>query len=151
MSDGITVYKHSERIDTWTQEFSEWNIDSMSGLNEPYPIISISRILSKSSMPCISTEFINVRKAEIGHIHPSTAELYYSIKGKIVLLVDLSNSQQLLTIKEGEFALLMPHVPHMVKHIEYDSERTYSHLCIQVLSKFHYPFYTTRRDYDFMS
>lgn len=144
----MCIYNHENRICQWSKDKSEWNIDSISSKNNEFPVIALSRKKSFSSIKNFFVDFKSIRVLECGHIHPEFSELYYCQKGKIELLT-FNNREIKLEINEGEYALVMPHVPHMINNIMHNDFGEYSHLCFQFLSKFHYPFYKTKRNYNF--
>ena len=145
--DNTFVYDHSERICPWTGKKSEWNIDSISSLSKPYPVIAVSRkeFFNENNS---TVDFKLLREEEIPHFHPSFVEIYQCLHGTLQLEIRNHDKTELVSIEEGNIGIIMPKVPHHIKSIKFLNNK-YEHTCIQLFSKFHYPFYTTKRNFDF--
>ena len=148
-NDGIMIYTHSKRVCPWKKTPSEWNIDSISSIGNPYPLIAVSRRFSENKKNEKRVEFKIIREEEDAHFHPEFIEIYQCLSGKLLLQTCINNKQRTLQVNDGEIALIMPTVPHFIDCIEYGKDGHYSHVCVQLLSKFHYPFFSTKRNYEF--
>lgn len=145
----FVVYQHNERICPWSGAQSEWNIDSISSLDEPFPVIAVSRKESKKIDNDNEIDFRKIRAEETSHFHPSFLELYVCLSGKLSLETKINQNTCVVNIENREIAIIMPNVPHYIKKASFGYDNEYSHVCIQLLSKFHYRFFTTKRNYEF--
>lgn len=136
----------------WTNKESEWNIDSISSLSVPYPVISVSRKNFLNSHQQ-EMEFKLLRQEEVGHTHPSFIEIYFCIKGQLQLEININKTVKKICLDESNILVILvilPNIPHHIANVKFIDNR-YAHTCIQLLSKFHYPFHSTKRNYEFSS
>ena len=140
-------YTHVNRRCPWTGSASEWNIDSMSGLEDPFPSIAVSRrsaaIPSGDAWP-----FQCIRPEERPHMHPTFTELYHARSGAIHLVVYPAGRRIVVKVPQGGHAIVRPGVPHVVAQAEGGDDGTYRQICVQFPSRFHYPYHETKRNYD---
>lgn len=93
-------FVHQERRSPWDGSASEWNIDSISGLEPPYPSIAVSRRSARLE-PRQATNFHTIRSEERPHLHPNFTEVYHCTVGAIYLRIFTRGYHQTLVVEEG--------------------------------------------------
>jgi hypothetical protein len=140
------IFEHSRRRSPWDGMQSEWNIDSTSGIGEVFPSIAVSRRSADVAYKH-PTDFVKIRKAERAHMHPSFTEVYYCAAGAIDLVIFIRGRHETIHIEQGAFAVVREGVPHVVQAVSGDETGRFQQICVQLPSRFHYPFHQTKRNY----
>ncbi|MDO4899762.1 hypothetical protein [Actinomyces sp.] len=142
----VYIFDHSQRLSPWDGMQSEWNIDSTSGIAAIFPSIAVSRRSANvASEP--PTAFVKIREEERAHLHPSFTEVYYCAAGAIDLAIFIRGRREIIHIEHGAFAVVREGVPHLVQAASGDETGRFSQICVQLPSRFHYPFHQTKRNY----